>query len=66
MYFKLLNKQYEVDGDILNTLGIELEELEEFFKGFSPIEMIINRVKNEIKMDISALENVSLAILSDK
>ena len=55
-----------VDGDELNTLGLSLEELEEFFKGFSPVNMLINRTDQTIKLDISPLENISLAIFSDR
>lgn len=53
------------DGDVLNSLGLEMEELWEMFRGFSPLNMLVNRVNNTIRYDCSALENVSLAILSD-
>ena len=55
----------DFDGDVLNQMAIELEELKEIFAGFSPINMLINRVSNSIKYDVSALENITLAILSD-
>ena len=56
----------DFDGDELNTLGLSLKELETFFKGFSPVNMLINRTDQTIKLDISPLENVSLAIFSDR
>lgn len=56
----------DFDGDELNSLGLSLEELETFFKGFSPVNMLINRTDQTIKLDISPLENVSLAIFSDR
>ena len=56
----------DFDGDVLNTLGLELPELWDMFGNFSPSRMLINRSTNGIKYDISALENVSIAILSDK
>ena len=55
----------DFDGDQLNNIGLNLKELEVFFKGFDPQNMIINRVNNSIKLDLSALENLSLAIFSD-
>ena len=60
----MLNADF--DGDILNTLGLPMTELAEFFKGFSPCEMLISRVTNEIRYNVSALEQITLAILSDK
>lgn len=62
---KIQSTKYQ-DGDVLNTLGIELDELAEFFNGFEPTAMLINRVTNEIRMNVSALENITLSILSDK
>ena len=56
----------DFDGDELNSLGLSMEELETFFKGFSPVNMLINRTDQTIKLDISALENVTLAIFSDR
>jgi hypothetical protein len=56
----------DFDGDELNSIALNLEELESFFKGFSPVNMLINRTDQTIKLDISALENVSLAIFSDR
>lgn len=43
-----------------------MEEFFELFDGFSPQNMLINRTDETIKLDISDLENISLAILSDK
>lgn len=56
----------DFDGDVLNDLNLPLEELWEFFAGFSPVNMLINRTNQEIRYDCSALENITLAILSDK
>lgn len=42
-----------------------LPEIAEFFKGFSPTNMIIDRTNSRLKLDVSALENISIAILSD-
>ena len=56
----------DFDGDVLNTLALEMEEFWELFDGFSPVNMLIDRVSNIIKYDVSALENITLAILSDK
>ena len=55
----------DFDGDVLNNLGLTMEEFWELFDGFSPKNMIINRVTSSIRYDCSALENISLAILSD-
>lgn len=60
---KKLNADF--DGDVLNNMGIPLEEFWEFFDGFSPENMVIDRVTSNIKLDVSALENITLAILSD-
>ena len=43
-----------------------MKELALFFEGFSPCEMLISRVTNEIRYNVSALEQITLAILSDK
>ncbi len=56
----------DFDGDELNSIAFNLSELEEPFEGFNPKNMLINRTNQEIKLDISALENISLAILSDR
>lgn len=56
----------DFDGDELNQIALNLEELELFFAGFNPRNMLINRTDETIKMDISALENISLAIFSDR
>jgi len=37
-----------------------------WFAGFSPTNMLLNRTDETIKYDISALENITLAILSDR
>ena len=44
---------------------MELPEIAEIFKNFSPTNLIYNRIDGSIKIDISALENISLAIFSD-
>lgn len=56
----------DFDGDVLNTLALEMEEFWELFAGFTPVNMLINRTNSTIKYDISALENITIAILSDK
>ena len=56
----------DFDGDVLNTLALPKEELAEWFDGFGSTNMLLNRVDNTIRMDCSALENICLAILSDK
>lgn len=56
----------DFDGDVLNTLGLEMEEFWDMFAGFSPINMLIDRTTSAIKYDVSPIENISLAILSDK
>lgn len=55
----------DFDGDVLNTLALTMEELWELLEGFSPQNMLINRTDETIKFDVSALENITLAILSD-
>ena len=55
----------DFDGDVLNELALTMEEFWELFDGFSPTNMLINRTDETIKYDISALENITLAILSD-
>ena len=55
----------DFDGDVLNTMSIPLTELNELFENLSPINMIINRTTGSLRLDVSALENISLAILSD-
>ena len=56
----------DFDGDVLNTLSMPLSELSVWFRGFSPENMLIDRVTERIRYDCSALENITLAILSDK
>ena len=60
---KTLNADF--DGDVLNKLALTMEEFWELFDGFSPVNMLINRTDETIKIDISALENITLAMLSD-
>lgn len=55
----------DFDGDVLNDLAIPLKELWVIFAGFSPTNMLINRTNEKIRYDVSALENITLAILSD-
>lgn len=55
----------DFDGDVLNHLGLTMEEFWELFDGFSPENMLINRTDETIKYDVSANENVTLAIFSD-
>ena len=55
----------DFDGDVLNTLALEMEEFWEMFNGFNPRNMLINRVNESIRYDVSALENISISILSD-
>lgn len=57
----------DFDGDILNTLALTMEAFWELFAGLSPTNMLINRVSSEsdIRYDVSALENITLAIFSD-
>ena len=43
-----------------------MEEFWEMFSGFSPVDMIIDRVNETIRSDVSDLENISIFILSDK
>lgn len=61
------NCNADFDGDVLNTLALTMEEFWELFEGLSPTNMLINRVSSEsdIRYDVSALENITLAILSD-
>lgn len=42
-----------------------MEEFWELFDGFSPVNMLINRTDESIRLDVSALENITLSILSD-
>lgn len=65
MYKPSMSGNADFDGDVLNNLGLTMEEFWELFDGFSPKNMIINRVTSSIRYDCSALENISLAILSD-
>lgn len=55
----------DFDGDVLNAMGMPLVEIYPIFEGFSPQNMMINRTDETIRLDISALENITLAILSD-
>lgn len=55
----------DFDGDVLNDLALTMEEFWELFDGFSPMNMLINRTDETIRYDMSALENITTAILSD-
>lgn len=55
----------DFDGDVLNTKALTMEEFWEMYSGFSPENMLIDRCSNTIKYDCSALENITLAMLSD-
>lgn len=55
----------DFDGDVLNDLALTMEEFWELFDGFSPKNMLINRTDETIRYDVSALENITIAILSD-
>ena len=50
----------------LNSLGMAFIEIVDIFEGLNPKNMIINRTNGEIKYDVSSLENISLAIASDR
>ncbi len=56
----------DFDGDVLNDLALTMEEFWELFDGFSPENMLINRTDETIKYDVSALENITIAIFSDQ
>lgn len=56
----------DFDGDVLNEMALTMEEFWKLFEGFSPINMLINRTDNSLRYDLSALENITLAILSDR
>lgn len=47
-------------------MGVEMEELATFFEGFSPTNMLLDRTDETIKSNLSALENITIAILSDR
>jgi hypothetical protein len=55
----------DFDGDVLNNLALTMEEFWDLFEGFSPTNMLIDRVTNSIKYNCSSNECISLAILSD-
>lgn len=56
----------DFDGDVLNSMALELQELWDLFEGFSPTNMLIDRTDSTIRYDLSALENITIAILSDR
>ena len=56
----------DFEGDVLNTLALTMEEFWELFDGFSPVNMLIGRTDETIRLDLSALENLTLAIFSDR
>ena len=43
-----------------------MEEFWELFDQFSPTSMLIGRTDETIRLDVSALENISIAIFSDR
>jgi hypothetical protein len=51
---------------VLNVAAVEMEELVQFFAGYSPVNLTVNRTNESIQYDCSALENITLAILSDR
>ncbi|MDE6851626.1 MAG: hypothetical protein K2J67_03945, partial [Lachnospiraceae bacterium] len=55
----------DFDGDVLNDLVLTMEEFWEMFDQFSPVNMLIDRTSSTIRLDLSAMENISTAILSD-
>lgn len=55
----------DFDGDVLNDLALTMEEFWEMFDQFSPTNMLIDRTSSTIRLDLSAMENISTAILSD-
>ena len=56
----------DFDGDELNQMALTMTELEVFFEGFSPVNMLIDRTTGQPKLGPSPLENISLAIFSDR
>ena len=42
-----------------------MEEFWELFDNFSPTQMLINKTDMSVKGDLSALENICIAIISD-
>lgn len=56
----------DFDGDVLNTLALTMEEFWDLFDQFSPANMMIRRTDETIGLDLSALENISIAIMSDR
>ena len=66
MVLSIINDYLSVDGDELNQIALTLPEVEVMFAGFNPRNMLINRTDESIKIDVSALENISLAIFSDR
>lgn len=49
----------------MNTLAIALTIVGSYLDGFSPINMLIDRVDGSIAYDISPMESITLSILSD-
>lgn len=56
----------DFDGDVLNHLALTMEEFWKLFDQFSPQNMMIRRTDETIGLDLSPLENISTAILSDR
>lgn len=65
MYKPSMSGNADFDGDVLNHLALTMEEFWELFDKLSPVQLMINRIDNSIKYDLSALENITLSILSD-
>ena len=61
-----LSANADFDGDVINTMALPLEELVSFYEGFSPTNMLISRTDENIRFEPSALENLSIAIFSDR
>ena len=51
--------------DVLNTMSLPMKELKQMFENFSPTAMLVSRVNSSVRFNVSALENITLAILSD-
>lgn len=43
-----------------------LPELHDMFAGFSPLNMIIDRVDGKIRYTVSDLESITIAMFSDR
>ena len=56
----------DFDGDVINTMIETLPELHDMFAGFSPLNMIIDRVDGKIRYTVSDLESITIAMFSDR